>query len=845
MKKKLLTFLLAFSVCAGTVICPIDGNVGVRAEEMEEVMETKASDGEDRGNAQPSDLTYGDWKYRILEDGNALISDYIGKDEEVTIPSKIGGADGDKAVTQLENPFWGNEAVKIVHFEEGIESVGALAFNGCVNLEKIYLPESLTKIGKWAFDDCSSLPEITLPKNVCNIEFEDGGDSTSDGFFCGCSQLKNINVDSENAYFASVNGILCDKSGSTMLAYPEGKDVFSIPKSVTTLSDRAQHQIQGFKVFQVEEGNTSFVIVDNILYGNNKSELISCLPGAENMGSITLMAGTKKIDDYAFTNCESLTNVVLPEGVQEIGKGAFYGCVNLESVSLPGSLSHIPMSAFENCKNLKGIDLPEKLESIGEGAFEGCDSLKRIYIPKNVESLHVALGIAYGKTAFCGVKSLESIDVSEDNLYYSSEDGVLYDKNKTKLYQCPAQKETVKIPDSVGEIQCAAFSGCNKLQKIDLPVSLKLISISAFSDCTGLQGMIFPDGLKTIDVTAFKGCTGMKFVAIPPSVTLIDYGAFYTRNFEKILDVTIKCMKDSYAESYAKEHGFKYEIVDSFDGLVVGGEDGSGGGETKNPPTVVEGPEQEKNLMLDKASLMFDAIGSSQTLTAAVTPADKASQVTWSTSNGKVATVKDGIVTATGNGTAVITAALEDKSATATVTVSQKCKKISMMLNGQTVSGTLKAKMKKTYNFKAVVSPANADKKNAKVTWSTSDKKIATVKNGKVSVKKSGTVTITARTADGKTAKIKLKAGKQKIKVTKVKLAGSKTMKVKGKQTLNLTVMPATADNGKVSWSSSNKKIATVDSKGRVTAKKKGTVTITAKAKDGSGKKGSIKIKVK
>lgn len=456
-------------------------------------------------------------------------------------------------------------------------------------------------------------------------------------------------------------------------------------------------------------------------------------------------------------------------------------------------------------------------------------------------------------------KILGSYNVSEENPNYSSEDGILYDKDKTTLIKCPEQKSEVNILKSVTSIHDSAFSGCKKLQKINLPSALEQIDSWVFAGCSGLQGMILPDGMTEVQYHAFDGCTGMKFIAIPDSVTFIDNSAFANgldAEYNQLyLDVRIKCMKGSYAENYAKKFGFKYDIVDSFDGLVVGEykDDVSGGDENNNPPVTednnppvsTEEQEKEKNLALDRSSIPFDTIGDSQTLTAAVTPADKAHQVIWSTSNEKVATVKDGIVTATGNGTAVITAALEDKSATATVTVSQKCQKISMTLNGQTVSGTLKAKLNKTYNFKAVVSPANADKKNEKVTWSTSDKKIATVKNGKVSVKKAGTVTITARTADGKTVKIKLKAGKQKIKVTKVKLAGSKTMKVKEKQTLNLTVMPATADNGKVSWSSSNKKRATVDSKGRVTAKKKGTVTITAKAKDGSGKKGSIKIKVK
>lgn len=249
------------------------------------------------------------------------------------------------------------------------------------------------------------------------------------------------------------------------------------------------------------------------------------------------------------------------------------------------------------------------------------------------------------------------------------------------------------------------------------------------------------------------------------------------------------------------------------------------------------------NLSLDKSAIYFDAVGKSETLTATVTPETQA--ITWNSDTPQVATVQNGVVTAIGNGTAVITATAGDKTASATVTVSQKTNKISLLLNGQTVSGKLKAKVKKSYNFKANVEPLNVDAKNRKVMWQTSDKKIATVKNGKVTIKKSGTVTITAKTADGKTAKVKLKASKNTVKVEKIKITGKTAMKAKSKQNLKLTITPATADNSKVTWSSSDKKIATVDKNGKVTAKKKGTVTITAKAKDGSGKKGTIKIKVK
>lgn len=253
------------------------------------------------------------------------------------------------------------------------------------------------------------------------------------------------------------------------------------------------------------------------------------------------------------------------------------------------------------------------------------------------------------------------------------------------------------------------------------------------------------------------------------------------------------------------------------------------------------------SITLNKTDIKFDTIGADETLTATVEPANAADRtVTWSSSDEKVATVDNGTVKAAGNGTATITAKAGDKTATAVVTVSQKSNKVAITLNGQTLKGTLKAKVKNSYSLKAVVTPTNTDARNAKVTWSSSNKKIATVTNkGKVTIKKKGTVKITAKTADGKKATITLKADKKAVKVTKLAVQGNKTMKVKKSQTLKVTVTPATADNQKVSWKSSNTKIATVNSKGKVTVKKKGTVKITATAKDGSRKKAVFTIKVK
>ena len=240
--------------------------------------------------------------------------------------------------------------------------------------------------------------------------------------------------------------------------------------------------------------------------------------------------------------------------------------------------------------------------------------------------------------------------------------------------------------------------------------------------------------------------------------------------------------------------------------------------------------------------------GESFTLTATVEPAKTTDTVVWSSSNEAVATVSDGTVTAAKAGTTEITATAGNVKATCTVTVSDPVYKVTDIK--LTAAPSRRIATGKKVKLKASIAPSNATDKS--VTWTSSNKKVATVNaKGLVTFKKNAggkKVTITATAKDGskKFAKITLTCMKGSVK--SIKLSGKTT--VKSGKTTKLKAKVSTK-NGKanktVVWSSSNTKLATVDKNGKVkTVKgKKGTVKITAKATDGSGKKATIKIKIK
>ena len=234
-------------------------------------------------------------------------------------------------------------------------------------------------------------------------------------------------------------------------------------------------------------------------------------------------------------------------------------------------------------------------------------------------------------------------------------------------------------------------------------------------------------------------------------------------------------------------------------------------------------------------------------LTATVSPSDADNKtVKWTTSNSAVATVNsNGKVTAKGKGTAIIKATAADGSgenATCTVTVVTPKKSVSSVTLKKT---SLTMQVGKTQTLSVTVKPTNADIRN--VIWTSSNTKVATVDSkGKVKAIGKGTATITATAADGsgKNAACKVTVVKKIVTGVTIKCKAN-TVKVKKTLTLTATVKPTNADINGVTWKSSNTKVATVDSNGKVCGIKKGTVTITATAKDGSGKKDTMKVTVK
>ncbi|MDR2701566.1 MAG: leucine-rich repeat protein [Spirochaetaceae bacterium] len=203
------------------------------------------------------------------------------------------------------------------------------------------------------------------------------------------------------------------------------------------------------------------------------------------------------VGNTLYTNEGKYVNLDLSGStITSIGESAFYGCTGLASVTIPNSVTSIGEEAFNSCTSLTNVTIPNSVTSIGYLAFQGCTSLT-------------------------------AINVNTSNSAYSSQDGVLYNKNKTTLINCPGGKTgAFTIPNTVTSIEQSAFYNCTSLTGITIPNSVTSIGYYAFVLCENLTSVTIPDSIESIELCAFQQCTSLKSVIIGNNVKSIGQSAF-------------------------------------------------------------------------------------------------------------------------------------------------------------------------------------------------------------------------------------------------------------------------------------------------------------------------------
>jgi hypothetical protein len=245
-----------------------------------------------------------------------------------------------------------------------VTSIADYAFRYCTSLTSVTIGTNVTSIGYVAFDRCPSLTNVIVSSSVTNI----GG-----GAFQGCTSLSAITVDASNSFYSSVDGVLFDKSQTTLIQCPGGKTgSYTIPDSVASIGSDAFWKC---------------IWLTNVTIGTNVTSIGAwAFADCISLISATIPNSVTSIGGWAFADCASLTSVTIGTNVTDIGVETFAGCTGLPSVAVPNSVTSIWDDAFLGCASLTSVTIGSGVTNIGNGAFMNCVKLTSVYFKGNAPS---------------------------------------------------------------------------------------------------------------------------------------------------------------------------------------------------------------------------------------------------------------------------------------------------------------------------------------------------------------------------------------------------------------------------------------------------------------------------
>ncbi|MCD8238022.1 MAG: leucine-rich repeat domain-containing protein [Clostridiales bacterium] len=402
----------------------------------------------------------------------------------VTVPSSVNYIDG--------WAFYYCTNLKTITLSEGLSHIGDSAFWGCENLTSITIPSTVNTLDLHAFVDCTSLKEIYIPNGVNGLYNE---------LFSGCSSLTTVYLPS------SINRI--------------DDNVFSGCDSLTYISYDGTED--SWNSLSIGDGNDAL---------NNASFTYSTFDwNIEN--EVLYITGSGSMPDYSeddnnrapwYNSYDQFNSVVIEDGITSIGSFAFDGSGTVETITINGSIRSIGNAAFRGSA-ITSITLPDSLKSIGDYSFQSCNNLTTFNIPVNVSSVE--------SRAFVTCQNLESITVDENNSSFCSENGILYNKDMTRIYATGMANPNITnlvIPDSVSYISKDAFEGCSAIETLIIHEegsdAYIYLANNAFAGCENLKSADIYGTTYELTSWLFTGCTGLESVTIPTSVNNIRAYAF-------------------------------------------------------------------------------------------------------------------------------------------------------------------------------------------------------------------------------------------------------------------------------------------------------------------------------
>ena len=676
--------------------------------------------------------------------------------------------------------------------------------------------KTVTVIGGGAFTDCvctnpvgwygaqgnEKVQAVTIPKTVTAIQY---------GAFYNCKTLKTVTFE-KGSQLKTIEGLAFQWSGLTQIAIPN--KVTDIGIGVFQCCYNLSDVKLGTGLSKIPTGTFySCTALTKIQIPNNIKAIDYGAFESSGLIEVTIPDSVTELGECAFLFCDKLEKAWIGEGITEIRRSTFFGTVKLSSIHLPKSLKVIGDGSFGSCK-ITELILPESVESIGTAAFSECDKLQKVQLPKSLKIIE--------SYAFCDCKSLKKVIGGEnvielgvsafENCTQAEVLGIL--KGKLECYSVRTfygnqTISSLKIPSSVTEIQYKAFAENINLSNITFTNNLEKVASDAFENTAWYKkqpnGLVYAGsvaytykgtlpanttltikkGTKGIGAGAFQKQTNLVNVKLPNGVKVIDVGAFADCTSLKKIELPSSVQEIGWGAIGFQQGSYGTYYEHDYDYWI---EDIDNAYDWYNIPDQVY---VEMNLAYD---FELEYI---KRLPGFVIIADKGSA-------GEEYAKKYGITYQERTKFNIQYNLNGGKNASGNPATYSK--------SGNTI--TLKNPTKSGYIFKGWYTDAGFKNKITKINkGSIGDKTLY--------------------------AKWEVAVNKLTLNKTKATLVKDETL------TLKATVTPTNAANKAVTWKSSNTKVATVTSSGKITAKGVGTAIITCTAKDGSRKSATCKITVR
>lgn len=256
-------------------------------------------------------------------------------------------------------------------------------------------------------------------------------------------------------------------------------------------------------------------------------------------GDIVLPNTVTKIGDEALKGNDNIVSITIPGSVKDIGNNAFDGCTQLERVIFtnPGQASNnllIRVSAFQNCKKLTECEIPARANQVVGNIFKGCTSLTEIKVNANNPYYFAQDGVLFGpalvnyQPQYEDAYTLQSYPAGREGAYTipSTVHGKEIDQIWTSGFEGASGLTGISIPSSIGRLGTAAFEGTG-LTHVTIPDTVQQVDPAVFQNCTKLVSVKLPAGLAEIDQYMFANCISLQYVDMPDSITKINIYAFH------------------------------------------------------------------------------------------------------------------------------------------------------------------------------------------------------------------------------------------------------------------------------------------------------------------------------